>query len=575
MSELAYQGPQEGGGGANTMASSLVGPLEASGSELAAAAFDSLHQRRGSFGVRHGAGVPALSPQTSASDLLLHAQPCSLQGLLGSRTEAATGAATPLPANAAASPSLTSLSGGEGEEKNGAGEQQQQQHILKQDFAFNALGEPLYSQSHSLSKKWNSRESASGSSLVGVDIESHTTTSSSRNSSNSNSSSNGINSCLSNSTGGMWSPFERDAAGSPVLLPFGLAAATNGAAANAAATAAAGKADSTPPSLNSPDAAAAQPRTLRAAVRGGLERLMRFSAWQQREALPSATAAAAATQVLPSSAGLLSWASDASRGPPDLGGPPGVLPQGGGALATPYRPPLAPQGGAVLFGVAHPEARAHVVLLMELQRMRNELAQLHLQQQRQPSIVIQNHTAVAAKAEAPSGQQQEPLRRNWVSDWASTFFASRLNRVLFVCGVGVSCLMLLEHWRHSWRMAQLKVSPLPLPSFPFPLSFAFSLSRSSSSVRLLPSPSLLVLLSFSLHESDGRKLAASRYTDPRGCSWPQALTAATATAAGTAAAAAAAVPELVQVSLLQRRRHMLQLQSMRLVFFWADENYHC
>lgn len=94
-----------------------------------------------------------------------------------------------------------------------------------------------------------------------------------------------------------------------------------------------------------------------------------------------------------------------------------------------------------------------MVLLLELQRMRSELAQLHLQQQRQPSIVIQNNTAVAAKAEAPS---QQPEKSNRLMLWASSFFSSRLNRLLFVCGVGFSCFMLLEHWRHSWRMAQLK-----------------------------------------------------------------------------------------------------------------------
>ncbi|KAL8428761.1 hypothetical protein ACSSS7_007000 [Eimeria intestinalis] len=372
MSELVWQGPLEGGSSVDTMASSLVGPLEASGSELAAAATDSLHQRRrGSFGMRHGS--PTLSPQTSASDLLLHAQSCSFQGLLSSRTEAAAGAATPPPSNSAGSPSLTSVSSGEGEEKITTGEHQHQ-HISKQDFSFNALGEPLSSRSQSLSKKWNAHNSGSSSgsssSHVGVEVETHTSSSSTTSSTGSSSNSNSISSSHSNTIGNMWSPFERDPAAAPVLLPFALAAATNGAATNAAAAnaaaaaAAGGKADISPPSLTPHDSAAPQPRTLRAAVKGGLERLMRFSAWQHREALPEAApaASAAATQVVvPSPSGLLSWPSDKPRGPPDEAGPLGVIPQVG-PLASPYRPPLGPQDATIPFGVAHVSISSPILL---------------------------------------------------------------------------------------------------------------------------------------------------------------------------------------------------------------------
>lgn len=44
-----------------------------------------------------------------------------------------------------------------------------------------------------------------------------------------------------------------------------------------------------------------------------------------------------------------------------------------------------------------------------------------------------------------------------VWEFVFSFFASRLNRLLVVFGIGLGCFMLLEHWRHSWRMAQLRV----------------------------------------------------------------------------------------------------------------------
>lgn len=294
---------------------------------------------------------------------------------------------------------------------------EEQQQILKQEVAFNALGQPLASRTVSLSKGWKSGE---GGSCTGVEIEAQSTTCS------------GISTGGSSTNSSTWPSLERE----PFVSSF---AGLGPAVAASVASRSEG-----PPC--GPKEGEAPPRTFTSAVRGGIERLMRLSNWPQREAGGTSSHSNANGGVPPTD--VVMSALPVRK---DIAGEP----LGGGLASQPLGICGVPGHDGPPFGVAHPEVRAHVVLLMELQRMRNELTQLHLQQQRQPSIVIQNHTAVAAKAENPGPAQQQE-RNSWLVQFISNFFSSRLNRLLFVCGVGVTCFMMLEHWRHSWRMAQLK-----------------------------------------------------------------------------------------------------------------------
>nr|CEL66088.1 TPA: hypothetical protein BN1204_019150 [Neospora caninum Liverpool] len=104
------------------------------------------------------------------------------------------------------------------------------------------------------------------------------------------------------------------------------------------------------------------------------------------------------------------------------------------------------------------DERAQMLILMELSRLRGEMLQLQLATASKPAnIIIQNKTEVAASTETniqQSARDEEPRSR--FLDCLSRFFSSRVNQFVLLCGVGLGCYMLLEHWRHTWRMAQLR-----------------------------------------------------------------------------------------------------------------------
>ncbi|PHJ25399.1 microneme associated [Cystoisospora suis] len=110
--------------------------------------------------------------------------------------------------------------------------------------------------------------------------------------------------------------------------------------------------------------------------------------------------------------------------------------------------------------------RAHMLMLMELQRLRGEMLHLQLATAAAskplppPNIIIQNKTEVASTTESNlqnlSHRDDRENKSSPFFDWVSRFFSSRLNQLIALCSVGLGCYMLLEHWRHSWRMAQLR-----------------------------------------------------------------------------------------------------------------------
>ncbi|KFG34462.1 hypothetical protein TGVAND_244600 [Toxoplasma gondii VAND] len=100
--------------------------------------------------------------------------------------------------------------------------------------------------------------------------------------------------------------------------------------------------------------------------------------------------------------------------------------------------------------------RGQLLILMELSRLRGEMMQLQLAAAKPANIIIQNKTEVAASSEATLHQSREEAPRNRFLEWLKRFFSSRVNQFLLLSGVGLGCYMLLEHWRYSWRMAQLR-----------------------------------------------------------------------------------------------------------------------
>ncbi|KEP64964.1 UNVERIFIED_CONTAM: hypothetical protein HHA_244600 [Hammondia hammondi] len=102
------------------------------------------------------------------------------------------------------------------------------------------------------------------------------------------------------------------------------------------------------------------------------------------------------------------------------------------------------------------EDRGQLLILMELSRLRGEMLQLQLAAAKPANIIIQNTTEVAASSEATLHQTREEAPRNRFLEWLKRFFSSRVNQFLLLSGLGLGCYMLLEHWRYSWRMAQLR-----------------------------------------------------------------------------------------------------------------------
>ncbi|XP_026190199.1 uncharacterized protein LOC113146592, partial [Cyclospora cayetanensis] len=196
-----------------------------------------------------------------ASDSLPSSQSSTMQGILASR-EAEGGRASP-PCRGGSSPTCSS-SGGSVRTAQPEGSAEEQQQLLRQEIAFNALGEQVASRTFSLSR--SSRSPGAAGSLPSVEIETHTSSTSSGNS-------------------GVWLPTEGELrAPHTALPPLSASVASAGGAPPLAAPGGGVGAGGGGGALRTAGEAESQPSSFASAVRGGLERLMRFSNWPNRDA---------------------------------------------------------------------------------------------------------------------------------------------------------------------------------------------------------------------------------------------------------------------------------------------------